>query len=403
MNVAIVGGGAAGFFAAIQVKENHPNAMVAIFEKGSRVLAKVRISGGGRCNFTNSGEHLKNFTNAYPRGANFLKKAFHRFSNADAMSWFGEHGVPYVIQEDGCVFPESQRSQTVIESLTGQARVQGVKVVTQLAVTNIEPLEDGRLQLTMGQGIRTTFDKVIVTTGGSPTMDGLELFERLGHKIEPPVPSLFTFEIPDQALHELTGLVVENAMVSIAGTKIRECGALLITHWGLSGPAVLKASSYGARILSERGYNSDISVNWVGVTNVEQVAQELRSVANDNGGKLVANVAPFGLQNRLWRYLLAKSGVDLERRWSEIGNKGINKVTEVLTNQVFKVTNKGSFKDEFVTCGGVSLSCVDVNTMQSKVVPNLYFAGEILDIDGITGGFNFQAAWTTGYIAGGLR
>ena len=403
MNVAVVGGGAAGFFAAIHAKQSYPEANVTIFEKGSRVLSKVRISGGGRCNFTNSGQHLKNFTNAYPRGANFLKKAFHQFSNKQAMQWFSDHGVPYVIQSDGCVFPESQRSQSVIEALSGTAREAGVKILTQFPVTDIATTADGKFTLVMGQGIRDTFDKVIVTTGGSPTMQGLELFQRLGHKIEQPVPSLFTFNIDDEALHELTGLVVEGALVSIVGTKIREEGALLITHWGVSGPAVLKASSYGARILSERGYNCDISINWAGVTNTNLVVEKLQQIARENSGKLVSNVAPYSLQARLWRYLVERSGIPAERRWGEIGSKGINRVAEHLTNDIYRITGKGSFKEEFVTCGGVSLECVDANTMQSKVCPGLYFAGEILDIDGITGGFNFQAAWTTGFIAGQLK
>ncbi len=402
MNIAIVGGGAAGFFAAIQVKQNYPNALVTIFEKGTRVLGKVRISGGGRCNFTNSGEHLKNFTNAYPRGANFLKKAFHQFSNRNAMEWFEEHGVPYVIQSDGCVFPKSQRSQSVIEALTGTARKLGVKVVTQLGVTDIQIKGSGVFELTMGQGLRDTFDKVIVTTGGSPTMSGLELFEKLGHKIELPVPSLFTFEVEDSELHELTGLVVENAIVSIVGTKVREEGALLITHWGVSGPAILKCSAYGARLLHELAYRCKIAVNWVGVVNSSLVVKELERIVKEHGSKLIANFAPYGLQARLWRYLIAKSAIPTERRWSEIGVKGINRLAERLTNDQLNVTGKGSFKDEFVTCGGVSLECVDANTMQSKVCPGLYFAGEILDIDGITGGFNFQAAWTTGFIAGKL-
>lgn len=401
MNVAIVGGGAAGFFAAIWVKENNPEARVTIFERGTRVLSKVRISGGGRCNFTNSGEHLKNFTKAYPRGANFLKKAFHHFSNIQAMDWFEEHGVPYVIQSDGCVFPETQRSQSVIEVLTGTARKLGVKVVTSLGVNNIICTDTKQFTLILGEGLRDTFDKVIVTTGGA-SKEWLSIFERMGHKIEEPVPSLFTFEIDDEELHELTGLVVPNAMVSIVGSKIREEGALLITHWGVSGPAVLKASAYGARLLNQVGYNCDISINWVGVVNNSLIVEELTKIASEHGAKQLANFAPFGLQARLWRYLIAKSCIPAERRWSELGVKLINRLAERLTNDQYHVTGKGSFKDEFVTCGGVALDCIDVNTMQSKVCPGLYFAGEVVDIDGITGGFNFQAAWTTAYIAGKL-
>ncbi len=401
MNVAIVGGGAAGFFAAIWVKKNNPEARVTIFERGTRVLSKVRISGGGRCNFTNSGEHLKNFTKAYPRGAHFLKKAFHYFSNVQAMEWFEEHGVPYVIQSDGCVFPESQRSQSVIEALSGEARRLGVKVVTSLGVNDIIHTDSKQFTLLLGEGLRDTFDKVIVTTGGA-SKEWLSIFERMGHKIVEPVPSLFTFEIEDMELHELTGLVVPNAMVSIVGSKIREEGALLITHWGVSGPAVLKTSAYGARFLHDVGYNCNIAINWVGVVNSSVVVEQLTKVATEHASKQIVNFAPFGLQARLWRYLVTKSGIAAERRWSELGNKVVNRLAERLTNDQYMVTGKGSFKDEFVTCGGVALECVDVNTMQSKVCSGLYFAGEVLDIDGITGGFNFQAAWTTAFIAGKL-
>jgi predicted Rossmann fold flavoprotein len=404
MEIAIVGGGASGFFAAITAKEKYPAARIVIFEKSKKVLAKVKISGGGRCNVTNGCPSLKELLAAYPRGGKALKKAFRIFNNHDAMRWFESRGVPLVIQEDGCVFPRSQDSQSIIDCFLAQTKKLQIEIEVGRGIKVIRPAGD-RLRVDFEGDDRASrlFDKVIVTTGGSPQRQGLEWLERLHHQIVDPVPSLFTFSMPAEKVTELQGIVVENALVSIPGTKLKADGPLLITHWGMSGPAILKLSSFGARLLSEKGYAFKMMVNWTHEPNNDAVLARLQGILKDQGNKFLVNVRPYGLPERLWRYLLAKSALPAEKKWGELGKKGLNKLVSALTNDEYSVHGKASFKEEFVTCGGVSLDSIDCNTMQSKVCPNLYFAGEILDIDGITGGYNFQAAWTTAFVAGQLQ
>jgi predicted Rossmann fold flavoprotein len=403
MKVAIIGGGAAGFFSAIAAKENHPNANVVIFEKSRKLLAKVKVSGGGRCNVTNGCDSIKELAEAYPRGGGALKKAFRTFNNKDAMQWFESRGVPLVIQDDGCVFPVSQNSQSIIDCLLGEAIRLKINIETGMGVVAIHPV-GGKLELTFANEGEAPeiFDKVIVTTGGSPKRNNLEWLEKLGHKIEEPVPSLFTFNMPMESVRELMGIVVEKTLVNIQGTKLKADGPLLITHWGMSGPAILKLSAFGARLLSEKNYEFKIQVNWVNVPRHDVVMADLQNIIESHPKKILSNIRPYSLPDRLWRYLLDKSDLPMDKKWSELGKKGLNKLVGVLTNDIYSVKGKTTFKEEFVTCGGVSLESVDFNTMQSKVCDNLYFAGELLDIDGITGGFNFQAAWTTGFIAGKL-
>ncbi len=402
MKVAIIGGGAAGFFAAIQVKENYPKASVVIFEKTKTVLAKVKVSGGGRCNLSHATETIKELATAYPRGEHQLRKAFGKFSNVEAMQWFENRGVPLVVQEDGCVFPASQNSQSIIDCLTGEANKFGVSVWKEMKVEQIK-LIDNQLQLCIANDPKSyLFDKVIVTTGGSPKSKGLDWLKELNHNIVPPVPSLFTFNISDDPITKLMGVVIEKAIVNIQGTKLKSEGALLITHWGMSGPAVLKLSSFGARVLAEKNYEFKIQVNWVNQSNNELVRSEINKIVSLHPKKMLSSIKPYSLSQRLWTFLLDKSVFPKEKTWNEIGKKGINKIVSVLTNDVYIAKGKTTFKEEFVTAGGVSLDSVNIKTMQSKVVPNLYFAGEVLDIDGITGGYNFQAAWTTGFIAGKL-
>jgi predicted Rossmann fold flavoprotein len=404
MEIAIVGGGASGFFAAITAKEKYPAARVVIFEKSQTVLAKVKISGGGRCNVTNGCPSLKELLAAYPRGGKALRKGFRIFNNHDAMRWFESRGVPLVIQEDGCVFPRSQDSQSIIDCFLAQTKKLKIGIEVGSSLKAIRRVDD-RLEVDFGdhRAVPRLFDKVIVTTGGSPHRKGLEWLEKLQHRIVEPVPSLFTFSMPAEKVTELQGIVVENVLVSISGTKLKAQGPLLITHWGMSGPAILKLSSFGARVLSEKGYVFKVLVNWAHEPNNDAVLGRLQCIVKDQPNKFLANLRPYGLSERLWRYLLEKSALPPERKWGELGKKGLNKLVSVLSNDEYSVHGKGSFKDEFVTCGGVSLESIDCNTMQSKVCPNLYFAGEILDIDGITGGYNFQAAWTTGFIAGQLQ
>jgi predicted Rossmann fold flavoprotein len=403
MLIAIIGGGAAGFFAALSAKENFPDSSVVIFEKSNRVMAKVKISGGGRCNVTNGCDSVAELCSAYPRGGKRLKKAFYTFNNKHTITWFESRGVPLIIQDDLRVFPSSNNSLSIIDCFLSEAARLGVAIKTGMPVSHIRQ-QDEKLVLEFdkeGQQ-QAIFDKVIVTTGGSPEKKGLEWLEALGHKIEEPVPSLFSFNITGGAIANLMGVAVDKAIVRIQGTKLESEGPLLITHWGMSGPAILKLSSFGARILSELHYNFRIQVNWANEPNNELVADYLSGIEKEHPNKLLSNFRPYALPARLWLYLLEKIDLPENKTWGEIGKKGLNRLVNVLTNDVYQVINRTTFKDEFVTCGGVSLESVDMNTMQSKACKNLYFAGEVLDIDAITGGFNFQAAWTTGWIAGKL-
>ncbi|MBI9071218.1 MAG: NAD(P)/FAD-dependent oxidoreductase [Melioribacteraceae bacterium] len=404
MEVAIIGGGAAGFFSAIQVKKNYTDAKVIIFEKSQKILSKVEISGGGRCNFTNGCTSIKELSEAYPRGGKALKKAFRVFNNKDVMEWFESRRVPYVIQDDNCVFPRSQSSRTIIDCFINQTKTMGIDLEKGAGINAIKQ-NGNRLELifTDEKTPSRTFDKVIVTTGGSPKKEGLDWLKKLNHKIESPVPSLFTFNIPNDPITKLQGIVVEKALVSLQGTKLKSEGPLLITHWGMSGPAILKLSAFGARLLQEKGYQCNIQVNWVNVSNNEMVMEELNKIIYEHSGKFLTSVRPYFLPERLWFYLLEKGDLSAKKKWGDLGKKGLNKLISLLTNDIYMVKGKTSFKEEFVTCGGVSLESIDFNTMQSKVCKNLYFAGEVLDIDGITGGYNFQAAWTTGFIAGKLN
>ncbi|WP_282037655.1 NAD(P)/FAD-dependent oxidoreductase [Saccharicrinis aurantiacus] len=404
MKVGIIGGGAAGFFSAITAKEKYPEAEVTILEKSSKVLAKVKISGGGRCNVTNGCTSISELCKAYPRGAKTLKKLFHTFNTKHAMQWFEERSVPLTIQDDNCVFPVSQDSQSIIDCFLKQCKQLGVSIKTGLAVSAINETKQG-LQLCFldDKMPPRLFDKVIVTTGGSPQEKGLDWLKNIGHEIEAPVPSLFTFNMPNEKVKKLMGVVVEDALVSIQGTKLKANGPLLITHWGMSGPAILKLSAFGARLANESNYNFKVAVNWCNTINTEAVNAHLKELANENKNKIVQNVKPYGLSERLWLFLLDKCDIPQTKKWSELGKKGINKLSNILTNDDYQVEGVSKFRDEFVTCGGVSIKSIDTKTMQSKVVDNLYFAGEVLDIDAITGGYNLQAAWTTGYVAGQLN
>ncbi len=403
MNIAIIGGGAAGFFAAIAAKENHPKAQVTIFEKSKKILSKVKISGGGRCNVTNGSTSIKHLVTAYPRGGKQLKQAFRIFSTQHTMEWFEQRDVALMIQEDNCVFPVSQDSQSVIDCFLKETKRLGIAIKMGQGVQVISPINNQlRLDFIKEEFSSLTFDKVIVATGGSPKRKGLEWLEKLNHKIKDPVPSLFTFNMPEEKITELMGIVVEKTLVSIQGTKLKSDGPLLITHWGMSGPAILKLSAFGARILNERNYEFKVQVNWVNELNNEIVREELKKIITTHSQKQLSNYRPYLLPERLWLFLLKKSNLPLQKKWNELGKKGLNKLITVLTNDVYDVRGKTTFKEEFVTCGGVSLESIDFKTMESKVCRNLYFAGELMDVDGITGGYNFQAAWTTAWIAGKL-
>lgn len=400
MKIAVIGGGAAGFFAAISVKEHHPKSDVHLLEKTNKLLSKVRISGGGRCNVTNGCENIKQLTAGYPRGAKQLKKAFQVFDNKDTWLWYESRGVTLKTELDNRVFPTSNNSQSIIDCLQNEISRLGITIIENARVTAITE-GDNTLILTI-KSEELIFDKVIVACGGSPKKSGLYWLESLGHKIENPVPSLFTFNMPNESITELMGVVASNATVNVQGTKLKSSGPLLITHWGMSGPAILKLSAHGARILSDKQYTFVAQVNWISISNNEDVSEALRVLVAKHSKKYISNIKPFGLPTRLWDYILNKCEISLEKLWGDIGKKQINKLVTHLTNDIYNVKGKTTFKEEFVTCGGVSLEGIDINTMQSRHVPNLYFAGEVMNIDGITGGYNFQAAWTTAFIAGKL-
>lgn len=402
--IAVIGGGAAGFFAAIAAKENYPSAQVVIFEKSRKLLSKVKISGGGRCNVTNGCTNIKELSKAYPRGEKALKKIFPIFNTKHTMKWFEDRSVPLVIQTDNCVFPVSQDSQSIIDCFLEEVRRLSIEVEMGKGIKAIKAIGNQlELEFIKGAFEARTFDKVIVATGGSPKRSGLDWLEVLNHKIEDPVPSLFTFNMPSEVISKLMGIVVEETLVRIQGTKLRADGPLLITHWGMSGPAILKLSAFGARLLSEKNYEFKLQVSWVNELNNDIVINELEQIISDHTNKLLSNYRPYLLPDRLWQYLLEKSDLPSTKKWGELGKKGRNKLVTLLTNDIYTVKGKTTFKEEFVTCGGISLESIDMKTMQSKVCPNLYFAGELMDIDGITGGYNFQAAWTTAFIAGQLK
>lgn len=384
MKTAIIGGGAAGFFLAINLKEMCPKMKVSIFEKSKRVLSKVEISGGGRCNCTNSFAEVRDLSGVYPRGHRLMKRLMKGFSHEDAYEWFERHGVRLMTQEDQCVFPLSQDSHTIINCFLAEARRHGVEIRMESRIDSLEQLSD--------------YDFIAVTTGGSPKAEGLQWLADKGHEIVSPVPSLFTFQITDEALHALMGTVVEDVMTMIPGTKLRAEGPLLITHWGMSGPSILKLSSYGARLLAESGYQTTLAVNWTKRRDTE-VMVILDEMMIRCPQKQMKTVPPCGLSSRLWTYLVEKClGERSNARWGSLNKKEINRLANLLSGgDSYQITGRATFKDEFVTCGGIALSAVNPSTLESRHVPRLYFAGEVLDIDGITGGFNFQAAWTTAY------
>ena len=391
--VAVIGAGAAGCFCAIEVKRRRPDVAVTLFEAGPKPLAKVAVTGGGRCNFTNTFALVSRLEEAYPRGAQLMKRALRVFSQDDAMAWFEAEGVPYVVQEDQCVFPASQDAMQIVRTLERLMRQLGVVVRCRERVEALS-YGDGLYSVSLPSGIEK-FDSVVVTTGGG----ALKLLEPLGLAIEKPVPSLFTLKIDNDSLKALMGLVVPDATLALAGTPFRSRGALLLTDWGVSGPATLKLSSYAARWLSSSSYRGTLLVNWLSWSEAEARSFISSSIASCPK-KLVRSSSGlsslgFSLQQRLWQHLVAKAGLREDMVWSELGSKGVNRLVNVLVADEYPVTGRCHFKSEFVTCGGVSLSEVSLNTLESKRYPGLFFAGEVLDVDAITGGFNLQAAWSS--------
>ena len=400
-NIAVIGGGAAGFFAAMSAKKHHPEASVTLIEKSSKVLAKVKVSGGGRCNVTHNETNIKNLSKNYPRGEKLLKKAFYQFSVQDTIDWFSERGVKLNIESDNRMFPESNTSQTIIDTFLKEVQKLGISVQKEIAFTDLIPQDEG-LKVLFSNDTEEVFDAVIIALGGQKTLEKFEVFKKLGHEIKTPVPSLFTFNITNSKIIELMGTVAPSVNVKIQGTKFQNSGPLLVTHWGMSGPAILKLSSLAARELAERNYQFLIQINWLGDAKEDDIRNELAKFIQENGKKQV-NKKPFDLPNKLWAFFVTELGLNPETTWNSVDKKSKNRLINRILNDVYQIHKKTTFKEEFVICGGIALANINSKTMESKHVKGLYFAGEFLDIDGVTGGFNFQAAWTTGYISGLLN
>lgn len=395
----IVGGGAAGYFAAIACAEANPDCVVTIYEATAHLLAKVRVSGGGRCNVTHACFEPRELVKRYPRGSRELLGAFSRFQPRDTVAWFEARGVALKTEADGRMFPVTDSSQTIIDCLQEAADKAGVKVELKCGIKAVARLGD-EFQLTRSTGGSVTCDRLLIATGGGATNGGHAIARQFGHTIEPPVPSLFTFHVTDPRLADLSGVSVDEAVTAVVGSKLKERGPLLVTHWGLSGPAVLKLSAWGARELHDAGYRFTLRVNWAPAFNGETARAALEQARTAHPKKKLGNWCPLGLPLRLWEKLVVAAGLSPTATWTTLPGAGLRALAAQAVEGEFAVTGKSMFKEEFVTCGGVRLSEVDFKTMESRLVPGLHFAGEVLDVDGITGGFNFQAAWTAGWLAG---
>jgi len=398
--IIIVGGGAAGFFAAIACAEASPNATVMLLEKGTHFLTKVRISGGGRCNVTHSCFDARELSTRYPRGARSLISIFQRFQPRDTIEWFAARGVALKLEADGRMFPTTDNSQTIIDCLVNAAHASGVELRTNCGMNSAKRRDGGGFDVTLSNGETLACDRLLLATGGCRAVVAGQLAASLGHTLEPPVPSLFTFHIDTPWLRELPGVSVAMIEASVPSAGLRERGPVMVTHWGLSGPVVLRLSAWGARELAAREYRFPLQINWLPHLTVEALTAELQRQKQANPARTIVNGSLSPLPSRLWEQLVLASGIKPVTRWAELSSSALHQLVQQLTRSEFPVTGKSLNKDEFVTCGGVRLGEVDFKTMQSRVCPGLHFAGELLDIDGITGGFNFQACWTTGWIAG---
>lgn len=392
-DVIIVGGGAAGFFTAINCVEKNPKLKVAILERGTEVLSKVRISGGGRCNVTHACFDPNEMVRFYPRGEKELRGPFHQFCSSNTITWFEKHGVKLKTEEDGRMFPETNTSQTIIDCFIKATEKLGISVLTGQSVQSIFQKENyWKIE---SQKETYLAQKLILATGSNPKI--WDLLQNFGHAIIAPVPSLFTFNIKDDRIKDLMGLSAKTT-VTIKDTNLEASGPLLITHWGMSGPGILKLSAWGARVLNEKNYQFTIYVNWLGSTNREEVSKKLKELKQENAKKAIANKSPFDVPNRLWENLVLASGIASDTKWADANKNQLQNLTLQLTQATFQVNGKSTFKEEFVTAGGVDLKEINFKTMESKRHQNLYFAGEIMNVDAVTGGYNFQNAWTSGFI-----
>ena len=398
MKTAIIGAGAAGCFCANVLKRLSPESQIDVYESGQKPLQKVAITGGGRCNLTNSFAEVRSMNQVYPRGYNLMKRLLKRFDHRATTQWFEDEGVRLVTQDDQCVFPQSQDAMEIVTTLL--RGMQGVRIYPNQRVREISPCNEHSYRISTDSRSEV-YDNVVVTTGGSPKASGMDFLSELALEMVPPVPSLFTFNIGEEGdknpITTLMGVVVKQAEVRLPGTNYKADGPLLITHWGMSGPAILRLSSYSARWLADKGYQATLSVNWMGNMNEEEVRTLLQQRMNEQPKKQIGTV--HLLTQRLWNHLLNKIELSPERRCAEVGSKQLNKLVATLCNDTYRITGQSRYKEEFVTCGGVSLTNIDPNTLESKQHRGVYFAGEVLDVDAVTGGFNLQAAWTMGYIA----
>jgi predicted Rossmann fold flavoprotein len=392
----VIGGGAAGFFGAIAIAEADPGRRIILLEKTRQVLSKVRISGGGRCNATHACFEPAVLIQNYPRGGKELRGAFSRFQPRDTIQWFESKGVKLKVEEDGRMFPVTDSSETIIACLLDQVKKLGIELWTERGVVDCEKKE--RFHLTLSNGDHLECDHLLVATGSAPKVSSW--LEKLGHTLEPPVPSLFTFNIPNSPLHELSGISVPKAALFLEECRLQQIGPLLITHWGFSGPAVLKLSAWGARILHEKNYRTPLKINWLPEMSREALKQLIMDYRNTNPARYLASDSPVPLPKNLWKALLGMADVPSELRWSALSKQHMQNLLQTLQQNLFQMDGKSTYKEEFVTCGGVRLQEVDFKTMESRICPGLYFAGEVLNVDGVTGGFNFQNAWTTSWLAG---
>ena len=399
MTISIIGAGAAGCFTAIEAARRMPQADICVYESLNRPLAKVAITGGGRCNLTNSFQEVRSLETVYPRGARLMKRLFHTFDHRDTMRWFEAEGVPLTVQDDQCVFPKSQDAQDIVGTLLRLMKRHGIAIKTSSRAESIEPQEGGGYKISFAGGGCVSSDAVIVTTGGSPRADGAAFLNPLQLKTVPPVPSLFSFSLEAHPLKSLMGIVVANVTARLAGTKFKTDGPLLITHWGVSGPAILKLSSHAARHLAECSYRATLALNWLGDVNEAEALDLLKGIKEENPQKQRTAALPRQLGKRLWLYLLESLRLPAEQKWASVGTKDLRRLAADCTNHLLPIAGRNRHKEEFVTCGGVTLSEINPSTLECRRLPGLFFAGEVLDVDAVTGGFNLQAAWTMGYVA----
>ena len=397
--IVVIGGGAAGFFSAIQLAELHPHWEICILEKSNKILSKVKVSGGGRCNVTHACPDIETLLTKYPRGSRFLKKAFYQFATTNTIEWFAKNGVKLHTEKDGRMFPTTNNSETIINCFLQKVNQYKIKVLLNHEVVNVEKITPTTFTITLAHQKNMTAEGICVATGGMLKSQNFEWLVRMGHRIKEPVPSLFTFNTDQSTITSLMGVAVDYASIQWAGHKHIEKGPLLITHWGISGPAAIKLSAWCAQEMAAVHYEGNIHINWTPNYTEQSLTMEWINLRMEMGKKIIGSKNPFNLPNRLWQYLLEEAGIDKSLQWAAIKSVEQRKLIQLLVRTSLPIKGKTTFKEEFVTCGGVDLSDIDASTMESKIVAGLHFAGEMMDVDGITGGFNFQHAWTSGWLA----